>query len=137
MRAAAIRKLVILVGWFAFAIYTLDAGRNPGLVRNPDLVPYPWTAVFLTWLVLAAQAFSIAALLRPRALGRRARLWPTAGWLGLQSAVGVALTVTDMPGYYYVPTLFAFTAFVIVLGTALGHSMLTASKKTLVEDKVD
>ena len=111
-----------LVYWFAFAAFTVDAGRYPGFVAHPETAPYPWGAVLFTCALLGAQTAALNATLR--------RVATTPSWSRVAAASGLALlfaiasTVTfstDMPGYYYALPMFALTNVIIdpLVGVAL------------------
>lgn len=128
-RSSAIGVFVRRFGWIAYwlvlASYTLAAARNPGFVRNPDLVPYPWKAALVTCLFLGLQTAALNATLRPLRATRSWRRVATASGLALLfAALSLVTTVTDMPGYYYVPGLFALTNVVVVplIGVVLALS---------------
>jgi len=110
-----VRRFGWIAYWLAFVVYTLDAARDPGLVTNPESVSYPWPAALFTCLLFGLQTAALNATLRP--------LSPTPSWQRVVGASGLALlfaalslltTVTDMPGYYYSPGLFALTNVIVV-----------------------
>jgi hypothetical protein len=108
--------------WLTFSGYSLTAARNPGFVMDPPSVPYPWAAAFLTCALLGVQTAALNAILRPLSATRSWRRVATASGLALLfAALSLVTTVTDMPGYYYAPGLFALANVVVVplVGTVL------------------
>lgn len=110
------RRYGWLAYWFVFAAYTLYAARNPAFVLDPKTAaPYPWVAALVTCALLGAQTAALNAMLRP--------LSGTRSWQRVAAATGLAVvfaaltlitTVTDMPGYYYAPGLFAAANMFVV-----------------------
>lgn len=122
-----------LIGWWlVFAYLALQAGRVPGLVDDPESVPYPWLGVATTWLVLAVAVAILYAILRSR---RLARWWLRLGAALLYASVLVAITfltfVTDMAGLFYVPGQFALATFVVLAIVAVGSTIVHAWRKWL------
>jgi len=110
-----VRRYGWVAYWLAFSGYSLAAARNPGLVADPASVPYPWEAALLTCGLLGVQTAALNAMLRPLSAARSWRRVATASGLALVfAALGVVTAVTDMPGYYYVPGLFALANVVVV-----------------------
>jgi hypothetical protein len=111
--------------WLALSGYSLAAARSPGFVSDPASVPYPWSAALLTCGLLGVQCAALNATLRPLSATRSWRRVAAASALALLfGALSLLTTVTDMPGYYYVPGLFALANVVVVpvVGTALALS---------------
>ena len=113
-----------------FAAWTLRAAQYRGFVAHPEQIPYPWLGVVGTWTVIAAATLTLYAILRPRTLHYS---W---GRLGLAFLVAFAclalqaiVVPTDMPGYFYVPALFALvtTGVLSVLAIGLGASRLLSN----------
>jgi len=101
--------------WLAFAAFTLDAARNPGFVMHPDEVPYPWGAALITVALLGGQTAALNATLMPLRTTRSWRRVAGASALAfLFALLSIATMVTDMPGYYYAPRLFALTNLFVV-----------------------
>jgi hypothetical protein len=122
-----VRRYALVGYWLAFALFTLDAARHPGLVSDPASVPYPWRGVVTTWIILAVLTAILYAILRPRTF----RWQPARLGIGLlYSCVLLFLTflmfVTDMPGYVYVPGYFALATFGAMLLLAGGTAVLRA-----------
>jgi hypothetical protein len=121
-RPSLIRRYGWVVYWLAFAAYTLNAARNPGFVRHPEAVPYPWTQAVLTCALLGIETASLNAVLRPLGNSPSVRRVVAASALAVLFALfSVVTLVTDMPGYYYAPRVFAIVNVVVVplVGTGL------------------
>ena len=110
-----VRRYGWIAYWLVFVVYTLSAARNPGFVRNPESVPYPWRAALLTCVLLGLETAALNATLRP--------LSATHSWRRVAGASGLALVLallslstafSDMPGYYYAPGLFALVNVIVV-----------------------
>jgi hypothetical protein len=103
-----VRRYGLVLYWLAFAVYTLDAARNPGLLLPGAPAPYPWRGVLATWLALAVLTGGLHAILRPRTFHRS---WARLAWALAYSIVLLAASfvtfVTDLPGFFYVPGMFA------------------------------
>jgi hypothetical protein len=104
-----LRRYGLAAYWLVYAILTLDWARHPGFVPDPESVPYPWGAVFVTWGVVAVAVGILYAILRPPTFHQS---WGRLGGALLFTAgltLLAAMTfLSDMPGYYYVPHLFSF-----------------------------
>lgn len=102
--------------WLLFVAYTLSAAREPGLLGpNAKDVPYPWRSALLTCAVLGLQTAALNATLRPLASTRSWQHVAIAFGLAVFfAALSAAPVVTDMPGYYYTPIVFALTNVVAV-----------------------
>lgn len=110
-----IRRYGWVAYWLAFAAYTLDAARSPGLVAHPEAVPYPWTQTLVICALLGGEAAALNAMLRPLGDAPTWRRVVAASALAVLFAAGaLVMTVTDMPGYFYVPTVFAISNVVVV-----------------------
>ena len=115
--------------WVVCAMLTLPAARAPGLVPDPNAVPYPWAAVVETWILLAFQAALLRVILRPARPGRIwIRLLACVAGVTLVLLSLVQLGTTDFPGYTYMPALFSVMAALIVciLGIRRGITWLRA-----------
>jgi hypothetical protein len=113
-------------GWVAyrlvFVALTLDAARSPGFVPHRETVPYPWAPALLTCALLGAQTAALNAVLGPSSANQSWKRVASASTLALLfAALSVVTMVTDMPGYYYTPGLFALTNMFVVpmVGTML------------------
>jgi hypothetical protein len=113
--ASSARRYGWIAYWLAFASYTVGAARSPGFIAHPEAAPYPWVAALLMCALLGAETAALNAVLHP--------LSPTRSWMRVAAASGLALVfaafgvvtmVTDMPGYYYAPGLFALANVVVV-----------------------
>ena len=112
----------LLAWWLIFAVLTLRAGRYPGLVRDPATAPYPWRGVMITLVLLAVETGILYGILRPRTFNKAwGRFAIAATYLFALVALGFATTFTDMPGYYYMPAIFAIGTFIglIVVGLVI------------------
>ncbi len=105
--------------WLVFAVLAVIGGTAPGFVPHPELTPYPWKGVICVSILLAFLVTSFYYILRPPAF--------RTSWLRLTAALslGAALLVlsfltcdTDMPGFYYVPHLFALLTMLVLLVAA-------------------
>lgn len=105
-----VRRYFLLVYWLAFVALAVDFGKYPGLVAQPELQPYPWKAVVVTSVLLAAAAAVLYAILRPVTFrGSWGRLSLALLYAVVLFVVGAVTFITDQPGYYYVPAYFAAT----------------------------
>jgi hypothetical protein len=110
------RRYFLVVYWLLFAAMAADWGQYPGLVLNRELVPYPWKGVGIMWALLGVEVAVLYAILRPVTFRRSwGRLALALLYAGLLVAYGVVTFVTDMPGYYYVPTYFAMATMLGLL----------------------
>lgn len=120
MTGATLRRYVWFGYWALFAAFTLYAAQFPGYVRHPEDEPYPWIAVFLVWILLALLLGILYAIVRPGTFQYQwGRIVGALGYTSLLCGTGLALFVTDMPGYYYVPAVFSFVTMIGVLALAL------------------
>ena len=109
--------------WLLFAALAVVGGASHGLVspwltRHPELIPYPWKGVIGTSFILAILVAAFYWILRPPAF-RTAR-WRLALALAVAAGLVVAsvlTSVTDMPGYYYVPQEFSMVTFLVLIIT--------------------
>jgi hypothetical protein len=108
--------------WILFAAETLRAGHHPGFVMHPEQVPYPWGAVFTVWLILGVEVAVLHAILRPRLDQPWRRLGIAIVLVGGLAALSLFTLVTDMPGYYYVPGIFHFLTFIVLVTIAAVRS---------------
>jgi hypothetical protein len=112
-----LRGYGLLFSWLAFGPITANAARNPGYVLHPETVPYPWSAAVMTWGILGLETAVVYLILRsPR------RLPIALSLVALLFTGSVLTTVTDMAGYYYVPTLYHLV-LLLTLGTAWAFSI--------------
>lgn len=119
--AALLRRYGLLVHWLLFALLTLRAARDPGLVPEGAEVPYPWRGVAVTWAILALFSGALQLILRPRTFRRSWGRLLGALAFSLALLLGtVATTVTDLPGHAYVPAAYAFVTFAALALTTLG-----------------
>lgn len=58
-----LRRCGLLLLWLAFGPILANAARNPGLVLNPETVPYPWVGVFVTWGMLGLESAIVHMIL--------------------------------------------------------------------------
>ena len=117
--SSTVRITAVTVLWLISAYVALRGGENPGLVAPDvrDTLPFPWRGVVITWVHTGLYAAGLYWLLRPRSRPVHSQLARALGVFGLLSVAHVFLTVTDMPGYVYVPGMFAITT-TILLGVA-------------------
>ena len=109
---ALLSRYGLLLLWLAFGPITANAARDPGFVLNGETVPYPWTTAVATWGILGLETAVVYMILRRR------RGFPIAFTLvALLFAGSVLTTVTDMPGYVYVPSRYHL-ALLLTLGAA-------------------
>ena len=125
--ASLIRRYGLTFYWLAFAGYTLEAARHPGLVALDAQVPYSWDGVVATWAVLGVATVILHAILRPRTFRRSwGRLAGALGYALVLTALALVTFVTDMPGYVYVP---AYFAAVTLLGLVLLALVLALARR--------
>lgn len=110
-----LQRLGFILYWLAFAILTIRQAKHPGLVLHGDLPPFPWRGIAATWIVLAIETLILYVVLRPLSFQAP---WKRVG-KGFLYATGLVVftvftTVTDMPGYYYVPGIFAVVTFLCI-----------------------
>jgi hypothetical protein len=90
-------------------------------VPHREAVPYPWNAVVITWIVLVLEAVVLRAILHP---ARPGRLWirvlASLAGLGILLLGVLQLSLTDQPGYTYVPGLFAVLGLPLVFLSGWG-----------------
>ena len=113
-----LRRYGLLVLWLAFAPLTAIAARQPGFVHNPETVLYPWIAALLTWGILGIESALFYYFVVRSARGIRFAFLIAA----LLMVACAVTTVTDMPGYYYVPLRYQF-----VLTVSLGVAWLSGA----------
>ena len=112
-------KLLLAIGvyWTAFALLTLSAARQPGLVRDPWQWTYPWAGVLVVWVILAAMLAGLYLVLWPKTSAHVAR---RTKWGFVYSAalaiLGLFSVSTDMPGHVDVPMYASLLLFLIPLG---------------------
>lgn len=101
--------------WTLFAGLAVRQAQFPGLVLEPVPQPYPWRGVFLIWAVLAIETALLYLLVRPIAINLPwKRLLALFGYCISLVMVSALTFVTDMPGHYYVPSMFASLTFLAV-----------------------
>jgi hypothetical protein len=111
-----VADFAVVALWAICAAITLPAARNPGFVPHPEAVPYPWRDVVLTWIILALEAMVLRAILHPAGPGRRwIRVLASLAGLGILLLGILQLGLTDLPGYSYVPGLFAVLGSLLVI----------------------
>ena len=102
------------VGLREFAEAVMQAG-DPGLVVHRDAARYPWLGVVATWIELALEVALLGWILRPRTYhrswGRLAAALAVYAVLAVQSVI---TSMTDLPGYSYVPGQFHMLTFVVL-----------------------
>ena len=108
--------------WLVFALHTVDAARDPGFVPDPASVPFPWSGVVTTWLVLALLTGWLYLVPRPHP---QIRWWQRAlttfGYVAVLLFVLFSSVVTDRPGHHYVPGRFAALTLLGLLLLLLAH----------------
>jgi hypothetical protein len=110
-----VADFAVVALWVICAAITLPAARNPGFVPDREAIPYPWRAVAITWIVLALEATVLRAILHPGRPGRPwGRVLASLAGLGILFLGVLQLSVTDFPGYSYVPGLFAVLGSLLV-----------------------
>ena len=109
---AFLARYGLLLLWLMFGPILANAARSPGFVTDPDSVPYPLGAALVTWGILGIESLIIQFILR-----LTGGLQIAFSLCALLLVGGVVTTVTDMPGYYYVPTLYQL-ALTAMLGVA-------------------
>jgi len=110
-RASFVKYGLVLL-WLCFGPVIANAAHHPGLVANPQSVPYPWQSAMALWLVLGIESAVFFLILR------RGRRFPLAFGLAVLLLAGSSMmTWTDMPGLYYVPLQFHL-CLTILIGAA-------------------
>jgi len=109
------RRYGLLGYWTVFAVWTLRAGQQPGLVPPGVVISYPWWGVLWTWMILAVEVAIFYAILRPRTFSG------SLGRLGIAVLFSLCLAIwevmfidTDMPGFAYMPGTFALVTTAIL-----------------------
>jgi hypothetical protein len=77
---------------------------------DPETVPYPWRGALVMWVLLGAEALLLYFLIH-----RAERLLLGLALTTFLLIATVLSSVTDMPGYYYVPQVYQ-----LALGMACG-----------------
>ncbi len=117
--------------WGAFAVWTLWAARQPGLVAPGSRPPYPWQRVVWTWGVLAvATAVLVATLAMPRVRHFWARLLLALALSFLFFAEEGLTASSDQSGEYYVPGEFALVTTGVLLVWMLGYACWKWSRRS-------
>ena len=109
-------RLTSVLYWLAFAGLAVRGGFQPCLVRDPHLLPYPWEGVVGTVCLLGAVTFIIHRILSPGRVGRS--WWRWAGAIavaGLFALIEVVTIGTDLPGYMYVPPVYAVVTLALLM----------------------
>jgi hypothetical protein len=118
-----VRRYFLAAYWLLFAAFTLYLGQFPGYVQHPELEPYPWVGVLVTWIVLAAEVAILYWILRPVTFSRSwGRLGFALLYVGALFVFGAVTFVTDMPGYHYVPAYFSAATLLglLIFGLLMG-----------------
>lgn len=109
-------KLGFALYWLFFAVLAVFAARNPGFVGRPELVPYPWFDLVVTWDILAILVAIFYFILKPAFVrGSASRLWAALALSLVMSIASILTMITDMPGLYYLPRYFSLLTFLILL----------------------
>lgn len=109
-------KLGFALYWLFFAVLAVFAARNPGFVGRPELVPYPWFDLVVTWDILAILVAIFYFILKPAFVrGSASRLWAAFALSLVMSIASILTMITDMPGLYYLPRYFSLLTFLILL----------------------
>ena len=110
-----IRRYGFLGYWAVFAIWTLRAGQQPGLVPPGVVISYPWLGVLMTWTILGVEVCILYAILRPRTSQGSLRRLGAALLFSFCLAVWEVMSIaTDMPGFAYMPATFALVTTAIL-----------------------
>ena len=115
-----IRRYGLTAYWIIFVLLTLHAGRNRGMVRSRETVPYPWEDVFETCALIGVETAVLYVFLRPPTFRRSwrrvlAALVLTAGLV----AVEESNWTFDRAGYHYVNWTLAHLTLLGLLVCAL------------------
>jgi hypothetical protein len=112
-RARFWRRYGLAVYWLPFALYTVHAAHEPGLVVHRATAPYSWVGLIATWVNLALEVAFLGWILKPRTFHRSwGRLAAALAVYAVLAELSVLTFTTDMPGYYYVPFYFHMVTFV-------------------------
>jgi hypothetical protein len=111
-----------LAYWLAFVALAIRGGFQPGLVRRPDLLPYPWLGVIWTATLMGLITLALRRILRLDNGWSWSR-WSVATILAVVFAVWtVAMIATDLPGYVYVTPVYAIVTVLVLV--ACGFAVL-------------
>ena len=112
----------LLVVWAVGVRDAILGGMEPGYVRRDVPHPYPLVGVFLTCLLITAEAGALVGLLRPATFSQRPGRALIAVAILLALCFGEFLfRATDQPGYYYSNGLFLRAALALsLLAACLG-----------------
>jgi hypothetical protein len=109
-------KLGFALYWLFFAVLAVFAARNPGFVGHPELVPYPWLGLVVTWAILAVLVAIFYFILKPAFVrGSTSRLRAAFALSLVMTIASILTMVTDMPGLYYLPHYFSLLTFLSLL----------------------
>lgn len=101
--------------WLFFAVLAVFAARNPGFVGHPELVPYPWLGLVVTWAILAALVAIFYSILKPVFMrGSTSRLGAAFALSLVMTMASILTMVTDKFGLYYLPHYFSLLTFLIL-----------------------
>jgi len=132
MRAASyFRRYALIAYWLAFALYTLYMAQFPGLVYPPRPFEYPFRAVMMVWVLLAALIGILYLIIRPSTYQQSwGRLFAALVYSAVLLVLGVLSVVTDMPGYYYVFAVFTVVTMVVVVVFAIYQAAFTVWRRS-------
>jgi hypothetical protein len=112
----------LLILWAIGVRDAIFGGMEPGYVPGDIPDPYPLRAVFLTCLLITAEAGTLFGILRPGSFSRCPGRALIAAAILLPVCLGEFLfRATDQPGYYYSNGLFLRTALALsIVAACLG-----------------
>jgi hypothetical protein len=113
-------RYCLIVYWAFFVVLALRQAEYPGLMLEPERWRYPWAAVPVVAVLLAALVAGLHVILRPATYHRSwGRLLGAVAYSAVLVALASFTVATDLPGIAYVPAYFAVVTFAGVLVFAL------------------
>jgi hypothetical protein len=125
-----IRRYGLAFYWFIFALFTLSAARGRPLMLHPEEWRYPWGAVVVVWAFLALLVGALHVILRPASYRNSwGRLLVAVAYSAVLIALGIASLGTDLPGYAYVPALFAVVTMSLMVVLVLVEASVALRRR--------
>jgi hypothetical protein len=136
---ALLWQITIPILWLLSVLAIVCAGFQLGFVLPPPVgqsYPYPLVGVILMSIVTAIESAFLYLILRPHKFDWSLRRVVIAFGIFLTlSIVVIYTTVTDLPGYVYIPgdftLLLTFLLFILLIVTASMAVVKRLSKKVL------
>lgn len=121
-----IRKFWLPFYWLLFACLSAIGGTSPGYYpKHMQLPPFPFAAVAITWMVFAIVLFILHWVLYQK-LSKKLLIMLTVCLVAILLYLLWLGTSTDLPGFFYVTSLFALLTLLllVVRGLRLSISLL-------------